>query len=340
MTVTFPAAVYARRWWVAATAAGCCAVAAALGVWVASTPRAQSLTTPARVRELCDAQFAQYYTSSPAGSFAAQVWTNNALVAAGCITFGVLVGLPTLYLLLNNAVNIGVTGGFMATCGKSDQFFTLILPHGMLELTAVFIAGAVGLRLGWRVLVPGPRRRTEALAAEGRSAVVIALGLVLVLAVSGAVEAKAPLRDIQFCHDLDAGDHGRLKPFGHGFDIMEDAIDSIANPEQILKGLEVDIACPRLDGPRDDEVDEPDDRPFRGHITEVIDILIILSLVDRGAVNVFDDLLHGGPTRAVVLFDGKQNPLFSSVEHADLMAGREPNGVKGIKVERIGHDDR
>ena len=110
-------------------------------------------------------------------------------MAAGCITFGVLVGLPTLYLLLNNAVNIGVTGGFMATCGKSDQFFTLILPHGMLELTAVFIAGAVGLRLGWRVLVPGPRRRTEALAAEGRSAVVIALGLVLVLAVSGAVEA-------------------------------------------------------------------------------------------------------------------------------------------------------
>ena len=189
LTATFPVAVYARRWWVAATAAGFCAVAGALGVWVASTPSAQSLTTPAQVRELCSTQFAQYYTSSPAGSFAAHVWTNNALVTAGCITFGVLLGLPTLYLLLNNAVNVGVTGGFMATCGKSDQFFTLILPHGMLELTAVFIAGAVGLRLGWRVLVPGPRRRTEALAAEGRSAIVIALGLVLVLAVSGAVEA-------------------------------------------------------------------------------------------------------------------------------------------------------
>ena len=189
LTITFPAAVYARRWWIVGTAAAFCAVAVALGVWVASTPSAQSLTTPTQVRELCGAQFAQYYTSSPAGSFAAQVWTNNALVAAGCITFGALLGLPTLYLLLNNAVNVGVTGGFMSTCGKSDQFFTLILPHGMLELTAVFIAGAVGLRLGWRVLVPGPRRRTEALAAEGRSAVVIALGLVLVLAVSGAVEA-------------------------------------------------------------------------------------------------------------------------------------------------------
>jgi len=46
------------------TAASFCVVAVALGVWVASTPSAQSLTTPAQVRELCSAQFAQYYTSS------------------------------------------------------------------------------------------------------------------------------------------------------------------------------------------------------------------------------------------------------------------------------------
>jgi len=42
---------------------------------------------------------------------------------------------------------------------------------------------------------------------------------------------------------------------------MEDAIDLDSEPEQILKRLEVDIARPCLDGPRDDKVDEPDDRP-------------------------------------------------------------------------------
>ena len=109
-----------------------------------------------------------------------------------------------------------------------------------------------------------------------------------------AVLGKASLCDVQFCHDLDTGDDGRLKPFGHGFDIMEDAINSVANPEQILKGLKVDVARPRLDGPGDDEVDEPDDRPFRGHIAEVIDALLILSLIGGGAVNILDDLLHGG----------------------------------------------
>jgi uncharacterized membrane protein SpoIIM required for sporulation len=72
---------------------------------------------------------------------------------------------------------------------RGGLFFGLILPHGLLELTAVFIAGATGLRLFWSWIDPGPRTRSRALAAEGRSAMAVALGLVVVLAVSGVVEA-------------------------------------------------------------------------------------------------------------------------------------------------------
>jgi hypothetical protein len=43
--------------------------------------------------------------------------------------------------------------------------------------------------MGWRIIDPGPRRRVEALAQEGRAAAAIAVGLVLVLAVSGLIEA-------------------------------------------------------------------------------------------------------------------------------------------------------
>ena len=85
------------------------------------------------------------------------------------IAFGGLLGIPTAYVLVSNAVNIGVDGGYLATCGKTGQFFTLILPHGMLELTAVFIAGATGLRMGWRDAstlargaAPRPSRRKAA----------------------------------------------------------------------------------------------------------------------------------------------------------------------------------
>ena len=103
--------------------------------------------------------------------------------------FGVLLGLPTLWVLFTNAANVGAAGALMIVHGKGVLFFSLVLPHGMLELTAVFLAAATGLRLGWAVIDPGPRPRSQALAEEGRASVTIALGLIVVLLVSGVVEA-------------------------------------------------------------------------------------------------------------------------------------------------------
>jgi uncharacterized membrane protein SpoIIM required for sporulation len=146
------------------------------------------LISPASARQLCTHDFANYYSDSAASAFAANVWTNNALVAAGTLITGVLL-LPPLYILLNNAVNVGVTGGVMAGCGRTGEFFGLISPHGILELTAVFVAAGAGLRLGWAWVEPGARPRGQALAEAGRAAVTVALGLVVVLAVSGVIEA-------------------------------------------------------------------------------------------------------------------------------------------------------
>jgi uncharacterized membrane protein SpoIIM required for sporulation len=190
MLETFPAAVYLRRWWFLGVAVASAAVALAVGFWIANDAFvAGSLQPASSVRALCDSEFRDYYSSHPAGSFAAQVWTNNVWVSATAICFGALLGLPTVYVLFSNALNVGVDGGYMASCGKTGEFFSLILPHGMLELTAVFIAGAAGLRIGWRIIDPGPRKRGEALAEEGRSAIGIAIGLIVYLAISGVLEA-------------------------------------------------------------------------------------------------------------------------------------------------------
>jgi len=190
LVITFPAVVYRARWWWLGAALGSLLVAFALGVWVDLHPQVQAaIAAPAEVKRLVEHDFANYYSENPAGSFAARVWTNNAWVAAGTLSLGVFLGLPTLWILLQNATNVGVAGGLMAASGRSEQFFGLILPHGMLELTAVFVAAGVGLRLGWTVVDPGRRSRLEALATEGRAAFSVALGLVLVLLVSGAIEA-------------------------------------------------------------------------------------------------------------------------------------------------------
>jgi len=188
--VTFPAMAYRARWWWLATAAGSLLVAFLLGWWVARSPSVQaSLLSRSRAASLVNHQFRNYYSQYNAQSFAAEVWIHNALVAAEALISGIFLGIPTLLVLLQNSANLGVVGGLMIGHGRGVEFFALILPHGMLELSAVFLAAAAGLRLGWSIVDPGPRPRAQALAEEGRATVTIALGLIIVLLVSGVTEA-------------------------------------------------------------------------------------------------------------------------------------------------------
>jgi uncharacterized membrane protein SpoIIM required for sporulation len=186
---TFPAALYrTRRWWLATLAVNV-AVATVVVLWLLDHPGLESsLISPEDADRLVGSGFEGYYSQYAASHFAAQVWTNNAWVAALCIALGVL-GAPVVYLLLTNILNVAVIGALMIQHGRGALFFGLILPHGLLELTAVFVAAGVGLRLFWSWVEPGSRTRAQSLAHEGRSAAGVALGLVLVLLVSGLIEA-------------------------------------------------------------------------------------------------------------------------------------------------------
>ncbi len=188
--VTFPLMAYRMRWWWLATTAGSLLVALLLGAWIARSPAVQASLLPrSQAAQLVNHDFRGYYSQYAATSFAASVWTNNVWVAAETLISGILLGLPTLLILFVNAANIGVDGGLMVGHGRAVEFFALILPHGMLELSAVFLAAAAGLRLGWTIIDPGPRPRGQALAEEGRATITLTLGLIVVLLVSGVIEA-------------------------------------------------------------------------------------------------------------------------------------------------------
>ncbi len=190
LTIAFPLEVYrGARWWLG-TAAGFVGISAVLMTIVARDDQvALAFFSEGEINDLVNRSFESYYSTYAPQNFAALVWTNNTFISAIALAGGVLI-LPTLYLLWTNALNVGLIGGLMIGHGRADLFFGLILIHGLLELTCVFIACGVGLRIGWAWIAPGRYlSRSQALAQAGRSGVVVALGLAAPLLLSGMVEA-------------------------------------------------------------------------------------------------------------------------------------------------------
>ncbi len=187
-TTTFPAALYRLRWWWVSTALVNVAVAFAVGWYAYRHPQVwTSQMSQQEIDAFVGTDFEQYYSEYAHLDFTGLVWTNNAWVSAQVIALGIL-GLPVIYILATNVLNVGLAGALMAYHDRTGLFFGLILPHGLLELTAIFVAGAVGLRICWSWISPGPLPRGQSLAREARTAVGVALGLVVVLFVSGVIE--------------------------------------------------------------------------------------------------------------------------------------------------------
>jgi uncharacterized membrane protein SpoIIM required for sporulation len=63
-----------------------------------------------------------------------------------------------------------------------------VVGHGVLELTAIWIAAAAGLLLGLAIVVPGDLSRGEALVLRGRVAVRMIGMAVVLLAIAGLIE--------------------------------------------------------------------------------------------------------------------------------------------------------
>ena len=188
-TETFPAAVWHLRWFVGLAALAFLLPAVALGTWIGGSPAALQASAPAAVREAyVEEDFEAYYSADASAQFAADVTTNNIQVGFLAFASGVFLALPTLAVMVLNGANGGLAGGLFAAAGELPRFFGLILPHGLLELTAVFVAGGAGMALGWALVDPGDQPRLDALVTQGRRAVVVVLGLVVVFGVSGLIE--------------------------------------------------------------------------------------------------------------------------------------------------------
>lgn len=187
-TAHLPAALYRLRWTTLTIALAFIAVAVGVAAWVSGDPDlVATLGPPDVLQQYADESFTGYYTENPAAVFAGMVWTNNAWIAAQCVLFGVT-GIWPIYALVQNAMGLGISGAVMAAHDRADVMVLYILPHGMLEMTCIFVAAAAGLHVFWSWMAPGHHTRAESLAVEGRALATVAIGLVFFLALAGAVE--------------------------------------------------------------------------------------------------------------------------------------------------------
>jgi uncharacterized membrane protein SpoIIM required for sporulation len=174
---------------VAASAAALLVPAFAVGIWLANSDAALDVALPEETQEaLIASEFEDYYSSAPASQFASFVTVNNIQVSVIAFALGALAGVPGIAILAYNGIHLGTIAGLFVAEGQAGKFFGFILPHGLLELSAVIIAGGAGLRMGWAVLAPGDRTRAAALSEEGRRSVALVLGTILAFVVAGLIE--------------------------------------------------------------------------------------------------------------------------------------------------------
>jgi len=75
--------------------------------YVAGDPAVPALfMSQSDIEQLVSHDFVGYYSEFHAQNFAAQVWTNNALLTAQCLASGVLI-VPVFYLLGSNILASG-----------------------------------------------------------------------------------------------------------------------------------------------------------------------------------------------------------------------------------------
>ena len=121
-------------------------------------------------------------------TMASGIIANNIQVAFLAFATGITAGTMTCWVLISNGFSIGAVLGLYASKGIAPLILSFIAPHGVLELTAICIAGGAGLLLGAGFLLPGDRPRRTALVENGRRAITLVAGATMLLLVAGAIE--------------------------------------------------------------------------------------------------------------------------------------------------------
>ena len=114
---------------------------------------------------------------------------HNIGIAFQTFAAGLLFGLGSVFFLIFNGLVIGAVSGHLTEIGSGQTFWSFVIGHGAFELTAIALAGAAGLQLGWALIAPGQLTRGESLRLAARKSVQMLCGVMIFLLIAAFIEA-------------------------------------------------------------------------------------------------------------------------------------------------------
>lgn len=165
-------------------------------VWGHEDPRAAISLVPAQFQGQGNRESDLGLAPNQSAQMSSEIMTNNIRVTFLTLAGGMTAGLLTVAMLLYNGALVGALGGILWRAGSGSRFLELVLPHGVLELSCIIVAGAAGLRIAAAIVSPGDRTRGAALVDAAHAATELTLGTAPWLVVAGLVEGFVTPRAI------------------------------------------------------------------------------------------------------------------------------------------------
>jgi len=122
-------------------------------------------------------------------AFSSDLMTHNTQVGIAAFATGITLVIPA-FLLLSNGATMGALVAVVQPTGFLSTMWAGILPHGVCELSAIFICGAAGMMIGWSLIAPGQRTRKDALIVAGKDACKMMVGTVPLFIIAGIIEGN------------------------------------------------------------------------------------------------------------------------------------------------------
>jgi uncharacterized membrane protein SpoIIM required for sporulation len=114
---------------------------------------------------------------------------HNIGIAFQTFAAGLLFGLGSVFFLIFNGLIIGAVSGHLTEIGYGQTFWSFVIGHGAFELSAIALAGAAGLQLGWALIAPGHLTRGESLRLAAHKSVQMLCGVMVFLLIAAFIEA-------------------------------------------------------------------------------------------------------------------------------------------------------